>query len=101
MKTFKWKLKLGILLVGLVAFSSCSNTASVGSSLGINLIYRSIPALTRDIAKYSEQKVSDYLRRSSQAGKANRVTEKKIEKQGGNHKTKPISISVSREARLV
>ncbi len=101
MKTVVRKLKLGVLLAGLVILSSCSNTLTVGSSLGINVIYRAIPAVTTKVTKYSEQKIAEYLNRSSLSSKGRSITEKKVEKAGGNHKTKPISISVSREARLV
>jgi len=101
MKTVIMKLKLGVLLVGLVMLSSCGDTLTVGSKLGISVIYRAIPAVSTGVTKYSEQKIAEYLKRSSLSRKGGSISEKKVEKTGGNHKTKPISISVSREARLV
>ena len=101
MKTVIKKLKFGVLLSGLVILSSCSNPVSVGSSLGVNVICRTIPAVAIKVTKYSEQKIAEYLKGYSLAGKGNKITEKKVEKTGGSHKTKPISISVTREAPLV
>jgi len=100
MKTVIKKLKMGVLLTGLVLLASCGDNATVGSALGINVIYRTIPAVAKTVTKYSEDKISEYLKNSS-AGKGNKLSEKKVEKTGGTHKTKPISISVSREATLV
>ena len=101
MKTVMMKLRLGVLLTGLVILASCSNPAAVGSSAGINVIYRAIPVLAKTVTNYSEQKIAEYLKSSSITGKGTSTNGKKIEKTGGNQKTKPISISISRDARLV
>ena len=101
MKTVIKKLKLGVLLTALAIFSSCSNSATVGSSLGISIIYHTIPTVASTVTKYSEHKISEYFKSSSLCGKGNRITEKKSEKSGSTHKAKPISISVSREATLI
>ena len=94
-------LKLGVLLTALVLLSSCGNQITVSSSIGINVINRTLPAIAIKLTKYSETKIGDYLNRTSIAEKGNRVNVKKVEKQADSPKVKPISISVHREARLL
>ena len=101
MKTAIKKLKLGFLLTGLVIFSSCGNNTAVSSDIGFILLNRTSPAITKTITKYSEIKIAEYLKGTSLVEKRNGVNFKKVEKPAGNPKAKPISISISREARLV
>ena len=101
MKTQIKKLKLVVLLAGLVILSSCSNRIAVGSACGINVIYRTIPAVAITFTKFSEHKISEYLKSSLLTKNEKVINDKKVEKKSRHHKVKPISIGVSREVRLV
>ena len=101
MKTQIKKLKLVVLLAGLVILSSCSNHIAVGSAFGINVIYRTIPAVAITFTKFSEHKISEYLKSSLLTKNEKVINDKKVEKKSRHPKVKPISIGVSREVRLV
>ena len=101
MKTVMKKLKMGVLLTGLVVLSSCGNQSVVGSAFGINIISRAIPAVATKVTKYSEEKIIEFLQSPSVAKKENGTKVKKVEKTGSSPKIKGITINVSKDARLV
>ena len=92
---------MGVLLLSVVILSACGNSTAVSSAIGINVINRSIPAIAITLTKYSKTKIGEYLKKSTLTGKEPVSNGKKAVKTGDNKKAKPISISVSREARLV
>ncbi|MEI7524155.1 MAG: hypothetical protein WCJ95_07500 [Mariniphaga sp.] len=94
-------LNLGVLLTGLVILSSCGNSVKVSSAIGINVVNRTIPALTIKLTRFSEAKIGEFLKSSSLADKGSGTNVKKVEKPIVNPRVKPISISVHRDARLV
>jgi len=101
MKTVIKKLKLGVLLIGFVILSSCTNRIAIGTTMGIKVIYHTIPAVAVTVTQYSEHKISEYLKSSVVAKNEKVITGKKVEKKGNNRKIKPVSIGVAREVRLV
>ena len=101
MKTVIKKLKLVILLVGVVILSSCNNRVVIGTACGIREIYQSIPAVAVTVTQFSEHKISEYLKNSALARNEKMITGKKLEKKGNNRKIKPVSIGIVREVRLV
>ena len=101
MKTTINKLKLVILLAGLVILSSCSNRTAIGTTLGIRVICRSLPDVAETATQYSKQKITEYLKNSSVAKNAKVTTGKNVEKKNSTPKIKPVSIGVARDVRLV
>ena len=101
MKTLTKKLKLVVLLMGIVILSSCSGRVNVGGTLGISVIYHHIPAMAITVTKYAEHKISGYLNNSSIAKNEKVNSGKKVEKKVSHNKVKPISIGIFREVRLV
>lgn len=100
MKTLIKKLKLGVLLTGLVILTSCGSDVSI-TSASTAAIYRTIPSLAITATKYTGNKISKYLMNSSAAKSETGVSAKKVENAGRNRKVLPISIGMTGEARLV
>lgn len=101
METLIKKLKLGILLAGLVILTSCDNTSILVSTAGINAIHHTIPSLAIRATKYSGNKISKYLKNSSPVKKRISTPGKNEQKASRNRKALPISIGVTGGARLV
>ena len=101
MKTLIMKLKLGVLLAGIIILTSCENTSTLVSVAGINAIHHTIPSLAIKATKYTGNKISNYLKNSY-------PVKKEIGKSGSNkgkashsRKVMPISIGNAGGARLV
>jgi len=101
MKTLIKKLKLGILLTGLVILTSCGSDVTIATGSNVNAIYRTIPTLALTATKYTGNKISKYLMNSSSAKNGKGLSGKKEEKAGRNRKVMPISIGNAGGARLV
>ena len=101
MKTVIRKLKFGVLLTGLIFLVSCNNNTAQISSLGINVVYRAIPAAATTVMRYTEIKISEYFNRKTVIKKGENISGKKVEKAGSNPKARPVTIGVVKEARLV
>ncbi|HEY3388004.1 MAG TPA: hypothetical protein VGK38_00415 [Prolixibacteraceae bacterium] len=101
MKTLIKKLKLGVLLTGLVILTSCGSDVSITSSTSVNAIYRTIPSLAITATKYTGNKISKYLVNSSAEKSGTALSGKKMDKSGLNRKVMPISIGNAGEVRLV
>ncbi len=101
MKTLIKKLKLGVLLTGLVILTSCGSDVSITSAASVNAIYRTIPSLAVTATKYTGNKISKYLMNSSAAKNETGLSGKKVENPVRNRKVMPISIGMTGEARLV
>ncbi len=101
MKTLIKKLKLGVLLVGLVILTSCGSDVTITSVASLNAIYRTIPSLAITATKYTGNKISKYFMNSSAAKNVKGLSGKKTEKAGLNRKVMPISIGNTGGARLV
>ena len=95
------KLKFWVLLTGVIFLSSCSNHTSRVPSIGINTVCRTIPSMAIRVTRYTESKISGYLMYSSGTQNVTGKTVKKTEKTSGNLKSKPVSIGIAREARLI
>lgn len=100
MKTLTKKLKLGVVLTVLVLLSSCGNNASVVSAIGINAFYNTIPSVAVKATKFTENKISEYLKGTFAAKNGKVITGKKVEKSGSSIKAKPVSIGIFRKVRL-
>jgi hypothetical protein len=101
MKTLIKKLKLGVLLAGLVILTSCGRNITAISASGIDSIYRTIPSLAITATKYTGIKISKYFKNSSAAKNRSGSSGKKLEKTGPIRKAMPISIGITDSARLV
>ena len=101
MKTLYKKLKLGVLLTGLVILTSCDNNLNNVSVIGMNAIYRSIPTLTITATKYTENRITKYFKKSTTIKTGKSVSGKKVEKAGNNRKILPTSIGIAEGAHLV
>jgi hypothetical protein len=101
MKTLIKKLKLGILLTGLVILTSCDSDITITSGSNVNAIYRTIPYLALTATKYTGNKISKYLMNSSSAKNGKGLSGRKEEKTGRNRKVMPISIGNAGGARLI
>ena len=101
MKTLIKKLKLGVLLTGLIILTSCGSDLTNGSVASVNAIYRTIPSLAITATKYTGNKISKYLMNSSAAKNRTGLPGKKVDKSGRNVKVLPISIGIVEGARLV
>ena len=101
MKTLIKKLKLGVLLIGLVILTSCGSDVTFTTEANVNAIYRTLPSLAITATKYTGNKISKYLMKSSAAKNSTGSTGKKMEKAGRNRNVMPISIGNAGGARLV
>jgi len=101
MKTLIKKLKLGVLLTGLAILTSCGSDINITSVASVNAIYRTLPSLATTATKYTGNKISKYLLKSSAATNRTGSSGKKMEKAGRNRKVMPISIGNAGGARLV
>ena len=100
MKTLIKKLKLGVLLTGLVILTSCGSNVSI-TSASTAAIYRTIPSLAITATKYTGNKISKYLMNSSAAKNSTTCSEKTVVTAARNRKVMPISIGMTGKARLV
>ena len=100
MKTLIKKLKLGVLLTGLVILTSCGSNVSI-TSASTAAIYRTIPSLAITATKYTGNKISKYLMNSSAAKNSTTSSEKTVATAARNRKVMPISIGMTGKARLV
>jgi hypothetical protein len=101
MKTLIKKLKLGILLTGLIMLASCDSNSALLSAAGTNAIHRTIPSLAINATKFTGNKIAQYFKHSSVSKKENSLSGKRIEKPNRSLKAMPISIGVTEGARLV
>lgn len=101
MKTLIKKLKLGVLLAGLVILTSCGKDITGLSSAGMNAMVRTVPSLAISATKYTGIKFSKYLKSSTATKISNQTLIKKVEKTNRSQKALPISIGIAGEARLV
>jgi len=101
MKTLIKKLKLGILLTGLVMLNSCDGNYTLLSAAGTMAIHPTIPSMAINATKYTGNKIAQYFKNSSASKKVNGLTVKKAEKPNGSLRAMPISIGVAEGARLV
>ena len=101
MKTLIKKLKLGILLTGLVILTSCGSDVTIATGSNVNAIYRTIPTLVLTATKYTGNKISKYLMNSSAAKNSTTCSEKTVVTAARNRKVMPISIGMTGKARLV
>ena len=101
MKTLIKRLKLGVLLTGLIILTSCDSNLNIGSGASVNAIYRTIPSLAITATKYTGNKISKYIMNSSAAKNKTGLSGKKAEKAGRNVKVLPISIGIVEGAHLV
>jgi hypothetical protein len=101
MKKLIEKMKLGVLFTGLIILSSCSSNTKFAMTEEITTVYRTIPAISRSVSKFTENKISEYLRISSGSKTKKGNNGKKVGKGGNVIKTRPVSIGVIREVRLV
>ena len=101
MKTLITKFKFGVLLTGFVILVSCSNIP-MASTIEINAINRTIPAIAVTATKYSGNKISNFLKRPFASKTRKESTGRKNEKINRSHKAvMPITIGITGEARLV
>jgi hypothetical protein len=101
MKTLIKKLKFGVLLTGVFFLASCNNNTTRVSAMGIQAVYRTIPSVVTTVTRYTENKITTYLR-STSVGKSEKISAKKANKAGSsNVKSKPVSIGEARGVRLV
>ena len=101
MKTLFKKLKLGVLLTGLVILTSCDNNLTNVSAIGMNAIYRSMPSLTLTATKYTGNRIAKYFKKSSLIKTEKNRSGKKVEKAGRNKNIMPTSIGIAEGVRLV
>ena len=101
MKTLFKKLKLGVLLTGLVILTSCDNNLTNASAIGMNAIYRSIPSITLSASKYTGNRITKYFKKSSVIKTQKSLSGKKVEKAARNRKIMPTSIGIAEGAHLV
>ena len=101
MKTLIKKLKLGVLLTGLVMLTSCDSTYTLLSAAGTIAIHPTIPTMAIKATKYTGNKIAQYFKHSSASKRATGITGKKAGKPNGNLRAMPISIGVAEGARLV
>lgn len=101
MKTLIKKLKLGILLTGLVMLTSCDSNNTLLSAAGTIAIHPTIPSMAIKATKYTGNKIAQYFKHSSASKKVNGLSGKKNEKPNGGLSAMPISIGVAEGARLV
>jgi len=101
MKTLIKKLKIGILLTGLIMLASCDSNSIILSASGTRAIYRTIPSLAINATKYTGNKIAQYLKNSSESKKEFGLSLEKGEKPKRSLKAMPISIGIAEGARLV
>jgi len=101
MKTLIKRLKLGVLLAGIIILTSCENTSNLVSVAGITAIQHTFPSLAIKATKYTGSKISNYLKNSYPVKKEIGKSGKNTSKAGHNRKVMPISIGVAGGARLV
>lgn len=101
MKTLIKKLKLGILLTGLVMLTSCDSGNKLLSVAGTIAIHPTIPSMAINATKYTGNKIAQYFKISSASKKVNGLTGKKVGKSNNSPGALPISIGVAEGARLV
>ena len=101
MKTLFKKLKLGVLLIGLVILTSCDSNLTNVSAIGMNAVNRSIPSLTLTTTKYTGIKILKYFKKSSVIKNEKSLSGKKVEKAVHNRNIMPTSIGIAGEVRLV
>jgi len=95
MKTPIKKLKLWVLLTGLVFLTSCGSDIRTTYSANINAIYRTIPSLAITATKHTGNKISKYLANSISAQNSNRLSGKKAGNAGRKPNVIPISIGIA------
>jgi hypothetical protein len=101
MKTLIEMVKLGVLFTGLIILFSCSSNTKLAVTEEITAVYRTIPAISGTVSRFTENKISEYLRISSGSKSKNGNNGKKVGKGGNVIKPRPVSIGVIREVRLV